>query len=273
MIGLNRRKILHLGLIGAALPLALRSAPNFVTSALAADPTIDLNRFAEAKTLTGVNLKLPSGLLKTGKSTVIWTDTLVLAGSYETDGGSLLIVARRIEAGADTVLSTKGADALVSLQGRANDGGRPGDPGSPGANGANGKSGGDIVLILEELAGSLSFDARGGNGANGQSGGNGAVGSAGGQGPQCTNGARGGTGGSAGPGGKGGDGGDGGLVWVQYGSSVDVSKIKSAFSAGTPGRAGQNGVPGGGGPGGPGGPAFAPLPERGCGPPGHGFVC
>lgn len=249
---------------GCVAGLTIAQIPLLRSVAFAADtPTFDQAKFEGATTIVGTSITLPTNLLETGKSTIIWADTLILSGTYETKGGSLLVVARKITAASGTILKSKGADGMSYLpQGRSDDGQSPGASGTPGSAGADGKPGGDIILIADELQGSIVLDTRGGNGGNGQSGGNGAIGRTGSVGPSCTNGGLGGMGGGAGAGGKGGDAGDGGNVSAQIGPDVNVANISVSSNAGVPGLGGANGKAGTGGPGGGGGGALAPPPTR-----------
>jgi len=265
MTAVGRREFLQSGVALLALPIL----PGVIRAARA-DTTLQsafLTKFNNAVQLSGISIKLPNNILKTGRPTMVWTDKLVLNGTYETDGGSLFVLARRIEAAPNTVLRTKGSDGS-GFDRHADPGPNPGQNGRDGRAGAPGQAGGDIILIADEVVGDLTLDARGGNGGAGQFGGDGAPGPGGSQGTDCNKGGQGGTGGSAGAGGNGGDAGAGGNVWLLSSPKAQIATIIIQTDPGNPGMGGDSGRPGGGGPGGKGGGPHQqpPLPPHPCGP-------
>lgn len=199
----------------------------------------------------------------------------------KTNGFNLEIRCDEIQSSDTTILT--GFDELQSAQARGKSGdgtkgtdgkgenGGSGKPGADGIDGNNGRSAGSLLIVANQLFGSLSVSNNGQNGGNGGRGGEGGNGGKGGKGhpsrgTDCVNllvgkvcnckggpgrGGKGGDGGPAGRGGDAGDGGDAGEVTIKIGE-VSGTLFISSFGGkagkpglpGTPGNKGQGGAEG-----------------------------
>lgn len=260
MGAVGRRTVLQS--VGLAA-LAGWSLPPFVRT-VAAQIHVNPDLFAQSHVFTGVELDLPSDLLRASRPTVIWCDTLRLSGAYPSPGASLLVVAREIYAVPEATIDTSGRAGVPDhpVNARAADGPHPGDNGSDGAPGGKGGDAGVIIIIASAVHGRVSLLANGGPGGRGQSGGWGAVGRVGPAASRpCTIGGTGHRGGVGGLAGGGGAGGRPGIISVMLEVAPQHDQIMARSEAGTPGEPGVHGNPGEGGRGGVGGPAVPPDPD------------